>query len=300
VKLFISYSSVNFEQASHLTKHLINLGHDVWFAPEKINAGACFATEIDKALNSDIAAVLLFASRDAIGEKVNGRNKYGSEEVKTEIKKTRSLGLRLIPLKVDTALNEPADGFSYLLTNYQWLDIVAAITDHNYEQAAASIDRRLARPDGQIDLEYYKGQISSVEKWLKEKETERARKCIGLLDAPESLKSNIQLLKVISFLQHQKQPLKNLPKSKVDQCIMVLRKINNPEITAPTLYLQALLSKHYYSKNGITDPTIGYNNLALKAKNSERLKAKYILMTDQLILNNKEFSSDWRILTSSR
>lgn len=287
VKLFISYSSADQGAVQQLKTALSNLGYNVWFAPERIAAGACFAAEISKAMEQ-AQVLLLYASCNAIGNATFS----GSEEVKTEIKMARERGIPLIPLKVDESLDSGGDAsFKYLLKNYQWLDIQAYLLVGEFDRIAMNIKAQLSNSGANLDISNFTEKLQYAENLLKGKQYNLALNFLARLDLPLHLQQDAEILKLIAFLQGK--TVKNLPKQQMDLFIQNLNTYVD-EMAGPACFLKALLSECYYKKNGYVDITEGFVQLKKIAQSYGRLKIKYILMTDDLFPGQSALVRKWR------
>ena len=289
MKAFLSYSSADQEQVALLQQALMRYGHDVWFAPKDIRVGDCFASAISQALKQ-AEVFLLYATCHSVGN----RHRQGSHEVKTELKIARERALPVIPINADGAIREGGgEGFDYLLKNYQYsLDVEAALSIHDYQHAASLINAQLLSKQAQVDTDCFDEQILHAERLLKTKQTLLASQYLAKLQLPEAYHESVMMLKVIARLQGK--ALKKRPKQEIDHCITLLASLTQAELQAPKLYLQALLSEHYYRKAGMADPTLGMAQLRTRASRVGRLKAKYIKMTEGLVTEQALFVSQWR------
>lgn len=286
MKLFLSYSSANYSDVAQLQQALKTLGHDVWFAPERIYGGQCFAAEISRALKSS-EALLLYATQSSVGN----HKCEGSNEVKTELKIARESGMQILPLEVDGSLESGAgEGFDYLLKNYQWISLEAPLLAGQFDLAAKLIHDYLSKaPTNEgVILE----QLKPIEQLLKDKQGKSALQLLNKIRLPSQFKDEITLLKVIATLQSVS--LKMLSKHDADKVTSILLPLGIHQGSATALYLLAIISEHYYQKNCIANPTPGFCELRKLSAQSGRLKAKYIKMTNQLIPNYSSFLTRWR------
>ncbi|USD39474.1 MULTISPECIES: toll/interleukin-1 receptor domain-containing protein [Ferrimonas] len=286
--LFLSYSSADYDIAAPIQQALVHLGHTVWFAPQRIGAGQCFAAEISDAMKS-AEALLLLASEHSVGN----ATRPGSNEVKTEIKMAREKGIAVIPLKVDASLDSGgATGFDYLLKNFQWVDIEAMLLSRRFDVIAQRIDGEI-QGGLKPDFSGFSAQLEEVETLLKAKRCNDARQVLNALRLPAEFNDELALLKIIAFLQGQTS-IRRLSKRDADACVQRLADISQGAVAAPALYLQAILSENFYLANSIADGTAGFMALKLQAQPHGRLKAKYIKMTDGFPADGMGFVSRWR------
>ncbi|GAA4899402.1 toll/interleukin-1 receptor domain-containing protein [Ferrimonas pelagia] len=287
MRLFLSHSSQDHQVAAGLVAQLKALGHSVWFAPAKIQAGHCFASEISAAMR-EVEAFLLLASGRAIGS----GHQLGSEEVKTELKMARERRIPVIPLKVDASLDGGgAQGFDYLLKNYQWLDLQPMLSVSHFADMALLIDAALNVRGNTANLPI-ESLIAQAEQRLRDKDWRRASALLEALAVPVERTGQHKLLLLIAKLQSQ--PIKRLTKSKADAIIAQLEGLSLGAEAAPGLYLQALLSEGFYRAQAIADPTPGFDALKHAAQGQGRLKAKYVTMTDTMLRNSTAFVTQWR------
>ncbi|WP_417348669.1 toll/interleukin-1 receptor domain-containing protein [Ferrimonas sp.] len=287
MRLFLSYSSRDFPLASAIVQGLDALGHSVWFAPEQIGASRCFATEISAAMK-EAEVLLLLASRNSIGDAAHP----GSAEVMTEIKMAREKKIPVVPLKVDASLEcGGAEGFDYLLKNFQWLDLESMLAMEDHNAIAKLIDAALIT-GASADTQLFDHQLMEVEKLLRDKHWQKAKALLEALVMPADLRQQQELLKLVALLQSR--PIKSLSKQQADWLVGRLTALAQGEHASVALYMLALISQGFYQANAIADATPGVANLKQQAQPLGRLKAKYIKMTDAILADSTAFATNWR------
>ena len=70
-KVFLSHHSSKVELAVHLSRYLEKNGIVAWYAPRDIPTGADWPNEIENAIASCSAFILLFCAKSATGERAN-------------------------------------------------------------------------------------------------------------------------------------------------------------------------------------------------------------------------------------
>ena len=116
MKVFISYSSREKEQALQLKGVLIANGFDCWMAPESIPAGSNYAEQIPKAISSCDAFVLLLSkhSQDSI---------YVPKEMNLALDR----GKPIFPFHIDGS--DMKEQFYFFLTNVQRIDAMGRTSE---------------------------------------------------------------------------------------------------------------------------------------------------------------------------
>jgi TolB-like protein/Tfp pilus assembly protein PilF len=111
-KVFISHSSKDKEIANTICNHLESAGIHCWIAPRDIKAGSDWTEGIIQGIDSCRVFVLVFSE-----------NANVSEHVRREVAKAFSLGLAVIPLRVEAIT--PKSSLGYFLATVHWLDATA-------------------------------------------------------------------------------------------------------------------------------------------------------------------------------
>ncbi len=120
-EVFISYNSVDEILASALNKALENIGVKTWFAPSDIKASDHYAGNITSGIES-CNLVLLIASESSLGSR--DKQRLGSQEVIKEIQLAQNNRKSIIPVKIDSAIEQGYDkSLTYHLSTSQWLDV---------------------------------------------------------------------------------------------------------------------------------------------------------------------------------
>jgi TolB-like protein/Flp pilus assembly protein TadD len=136
-KVFISHSSKDKEIANTICNHLESAGIHCWIAPRDIKAGSDWTEGIIQGIDSCRVFVLVFSE-----------NANVSEHVRREVAKAFSLGLAVIPLRVEAIT--PKSSLGYFLATVHWLD---ATTPPLEKHLGTLTDRvKQLQADGSSDL----------------------------------------------------------------------------------------------------------------------------------------------------
>jgi TolB-like protein len=108
-KVFISHSSKDKEIANAICNHLESADIHCWIAPRDIKAGSDWTEGIIQGIDSCRVFVLVFSENANI-----------SGHVRREVAKAFSLGLAVIPLRVEAIT--PKSSLGYFLATLHWLD----------------------------------------------------------------------------------------------------------------------------------------------------------------------------------
>jgi hypothetical protein len=126
-KVFISYAmGGDGPVAQALSAHLKKRGIETWIAPDDVPTGTSHVDVIPEALADATAVVVLYS--DATNS---------APYVKLELDQAVTLGLRLIPVRLDDA--PPNRGIRYLLGGSQWINAYEQPTDIWREQVVQAI-----------------------------------------------------------------------------------------------------------------------------------------------------------------
>lgn len=295
MKLFLSYSSKDETIALSIKRALDALGASVWFAPESIKAGKAFDEEIERALQN-IDAFILLASCHSVGNK--SLNMKGSSEVKSELKIARQNKFPIIPLNMDDSVYQSGDGFSYLLINYQNIDIQQDIKHHNFESLSYRLTTiiRTTQQDEKtaqaMILNEWEDDLKHIERLLKETHYSSSRlKPIAINTCPSPLKNKAELLNIIISLRQQN--LTHLAVDDMEKYVHQLQQLIPTNMKTPTCYTLGLLSHYYYKHHALYDITGGIHFLKQKASGKSP-EASYIQLIGNLSPNNDNFFIRWR------
>jgi TolB-like protein/Tfp pilus assembly protein PilF len=141
-KVFISHSSKDRATADMICKQLESAGIKCWIAPRDIEAGSDWTEGIIQGIDSCRVFVLVF-SGDA----------NASEHVRREVAKAFTLGLAVIPFRIENA--EPDGSLAYFLGTVHWLNAITPPLDSHLEALTRRVkqlllDRRSSDPTMQI------------------------------------------------------------------------------------------------------------------------------------------------------
>jgi hypothetical protein len=134
-KVFISHSSKDQVTASAICQQLESAGIRSWIAPRDIPAGSDWTEGIIEGFESCRVFVLVFSE---------GANV--SEHVRREVAKAVTLGLAVIPFRIEDAA--PHGSLAYFLGTVHWLDAVTASMEKHLEALTERVKQLLA-DDGQ-------------------------------------------------------------------------------------------------------------------------------------------------------
>jgi TolB-like protein/Flp pilus assembly protein TadD len=110
-KVFISHSSKDNAIADQICQHLESDGIKCWIAPRDLKAGSDWTEGIIQGINSCRLFVLVFSS-----------SANNSEHVRREVATAFSLGLAVIPFRVEDI--NPSGSLGYFLGTVHWLDAI--------------------------------------------------------------------------------------------------------------------------------------------------------------------------------
>ena len=110
-QVFISHSSKDKEIADAICHRLESADIPCWMAPRNIEFGSDWTEAIMRGITACRVFVLVFSE-----------NANGSGHVRREVAKAFSLGLQVIPFRIQEVL--PQTGLSYFLETVHWLDAV--------------------------------------------------------------------------------------------------------------------------------------------------------------------------------
>lgn len=126
--VFISHHSSQYEKARQVKAALAQAGIDGWLAPDDIDPGSAFDTQIiEQVKRSDAVVLLLCANSDQ------------SRHVKRELMIADDEGKPLFPVRLE---NIEARGLAYWLKDYQWIDWIGGKGD-GLDRLIAAIRQRL-------------------------------------------------------------------------------------------------------------------------------------------------------------
>jgi TolB-like protein/Flp pilus assembly protein TadD len=135
-KVFISHSNKDKATADMICKQLESAGIKCWIAPRDIDAGSDWTEGIIQGIDSCPVFVLVFSA-----------NANGSEHVRREVAKAFSLGLAVIPFRVENA--EPHGSLAYFLGTVHWLDAITPPLDKHLDALTERVKQLLVN-DGRF------------------------------------------------------------------------------------------------------------------------------------------------------
>jgi TolB-like protein/Tfp pilus assembly protein PilF len=133
-QVFISYSSKDKAIADTICQRLESAGIPCWMAPRDIEFGSDWTEAIMRAITACRVFVLVFSE-----------NANVSGHVRREVAKAFSLGLRVIPFRIEDTL--PQSSLSYFLETVHWLDAVAQPLEKCLDSLTERVKKLLANGD---------------------------------------------------------------------------------------------------------------------------------------------------------
>jgi hypothetical protein len=130
--VFISYSSKDKPTADAVCATLESRGIRCWIAPRDIVPGEEYAAALVNALRESRLMVLVFSS---------GANE--SKHVLREVERAVSLGLPVIPLRIENV--RPSEAMEYYIASRHWLDALTVPLERHLVQLAETVKVLLAR-----------------------------------------------------------------------------------------------------------------------------------------------------------
>jgi len=130
-KVFISHASKDKAIADAVCQRLESAGIKCWIAPRDIKAGSDWTEGIIEGIDSCQVFVLVFS------ETANG-----SEHVRREVAKAFSLGLAVIPFRIENVV--PHGSLAYFLGTVHWLDAITAPLDRHLGDLTERVKQLMA------------------------------------------------------------------------------------------------------------------------------------------------------------
>ena len=147
-QVFISHSSKDKEVADAICHQLESADIPCWMAPRNIEFGSDWTEAIMRGITACRVFVLVFSE-----------NANGSGHVRREVAKAFSLGLQVIPFRIQEVL--PQTGLSYFLETVHWLDAVATPLEKHLNSLTERVKIMLANggsvPPGALQATAYPG-----------------------------------------------------------------------------------------------------------------------------------------------
>src|SRR6266567_684593 len=133
-QVFISHSSKDKEIADAICHQLESAEIPCWMAPRNIEYGSDWTEGIMRGITACRVFVLVFS-----------QNANGSGHVRREVAKAFSLGLQVIPFRIEDTL--PQTSLSYFLETVHWLDAVSAPLEKHLNSLTERVKKLLANGD---------------------------------------------------------------------------------------------------------------------------------------------------------
>jgi TolB-like protein/Flp pilus assembly protein TadD len=133
-QVFISHSSKDKEVADAICHHLESADIPCWMAPRNIEFGSDWTEAIMRGITACRVFVLVFSE-----------NANVSGHVRREVAKAFSLGLQVIPFRIEETL--PQSGLSYFLETVHWLDAVTTPLEKHLNALTERVKKMLANGD---------------------------------------------------------------------------------------------------------------------------------------------------------
>jgi TolB-like protein/Flp pilus assembly protein TadD len=147
-QVFISHSSKDKEIADAICHRLESADIPCWMAPRNIEFGSDWTEAIMRGITACRVFVLVFSE-----------NANGSGHVRREVAKAFSLGLQVIPFRIQEVL--PQTGLSYFLETVHWLDAVTTPLEKHLNSLTERVKMVLANggsvPPGALRAAAYPG-----------------------------------------------------------------------------------------------------------------------------------------------
>ena len=129
-QVFISHSSKDEAIAAAICDHLETSGIRCWIAPRDIEVGTEWTTGIMRGIAACRVLIMVFSV-----------HANGSEHVRREVAQAFSMGLAVIPLRLDPVV--PQDGLAYFLGTVHWLDATSPPLQNHLDSLTKRIRRLL-------------------------------------------------------------------------------------------------------------------------------------------------------------
>jgi TolB-like protein/Tfp pilus assembly protein PilF len=133
-QVFISHSSKDKEVADAVCHHLESADIPCWMAPRNIEFGSDWTEAIMRGITACRVFVLVFSE-----------NANVSGHVRREVAKAFSLGLQVIPFRIEDTL--PQSSLSYFLETVHWLDAVTQPLEKHLNSLTERVKKLLANGD---------------------------------------------------------------------------------------------------------------------------------------------------------
>jgi TolB-like protein len=130
-KVFISHASKDKATADAVCQQLESAGIKCWIAPRDIKAGSDWTEGIIEGIDSCQVFVLVFSESANV-----------SEHVRREVAKAFSLGLAVIPFRIENVV--PHGSLAYFLGTVHWLDAITAPLDRHLSDLIERVKQLMA------------------------------------------------------------------------------------------------------------------------------------------------------------
>lgn len=137
-QVFISHSSKDSVVADAICRQLESSDIPCWMAPRNIEYGSDWTEAIMRSITACRIFVLVFSE-----------NANGSEHVRREVAKAFSLGLQVIPFRIEDPL--PQSSLSYFLETVHWLDAVIPPLEKHLNALTERVRKLLANGESATD-----------------------------------------------------------------------------------------------------------------------------------------------------
>jgi len=131
-KVFISHASKDKATADAVCQQLEFAGIKCWVAPRDIKAGSDWTEGIIEGIDSCQVFVLVFSESANV-----------SEHVRREVAKAFSLGLAVIPFRIENVV--PHGSLAYFLGTVHWLDAITAPLDRHLSDLTERVKQLMAK-----------------------------------------------------------------------------------------------------------------------------------------------------------
>lgn len=132
--VFISHSSKDKAIATAICSHLESAKIECWIAPRDIEAGTDWTTGIMRGIAACRILVVVFSAYA-----------NGSEHVGREVAQAFSMGLAVIPFRVEAVV--PRESLAYFLATVQWLDATMPPLQNHLGSLTERVRRLLTEDD---------------------------------------------------------------------------------------------------------------------------------------------------------
>jgi len=291
--IFFSYSSNDNSRVAYFKSALESVSdYRIWIDLDSISPSKYYAEEIVKAIKT-CHRFLIFLSKHSVGD--NTKDNRGSENVSRELALAAKYEIPIVPIVLDDIVlkNISRPEYEYFLTKLQYIDAANIFNEEKFHQeefsrvvikTTESIENGVATFDN-ISI------LDEVEKHLRKNEFAMASRKIQSNTFPSSSFERLVIFK--SLVTLKEQPIRNFSQLIIDKMVKDLKAIKEEPFQHIALYLCGVLSRFYYQKNAIADPTGGISELKMRAEKLGKLERKYVLMTEPILPPKNGFALIW-------